>query len=318
MDHLKKILAVGSSNVDVVLNVPRWPVPGESLPISSARKNLGGKGSNRAIALKRQGADVRFCCKLGRDGAGEFVLDRYREEKLDTGLVRFAEDGETGSAYIVLDPKGNNYILSCLGANGLFSSEDCAALENEFSGADCLTLDLEFNLDAVSRVLASAHAHGVRTIVDAGPTRDVSLDLFRGVFVLSPNENEAEQLTGIPVDGLESAEKACAKLFASGCEHVVLKWGAHGALLYDGNGLSVFPAYDAGPAVDTTAAGDCFMAALSYAVSRGDDLPAAIRYANVCAALSVTRHGAAPSLPNRAEIDAAVRKAEKEGYFDEK
>lgn len=313
----KKILAVGSSNMDVVLQVPRWPVPGESLPVDGLGRNLGGKGSNRAVALKRQGADVRFCCKLGRDAAGKFIVEQYRGEGLDMGLVRYDDTAETGSAYVVLDPGGRNYILSNLGANRRFGEEDCAALERELPGAECLSMDLEFNLDAAARVLASAHAGGVRTIVDAGPTRNVKPELFRGVFILSPNENEAEQLTGIPVRDPASAKKACEKLYGFGCRHVILKWGARGALLYDRDECTEFPAYQAGPVVDTTAAGDCFMAALSCAVSQGKPLHGAVRYANVCAALSVTRYGAVPSLPDRAEIDGAVEKAGKEGYFDE-
>lgn len=303
--------------MDVVLKVPRWPVPGESLLVEGLSRNLGGKGSNRAVALKRQGADVRFCCKLGRDSAGKFIAEQYRKEGLDTSLVRYDETAETGSAYIVLDPKGSNFILSHLGANRFFGEGDCAALEREMPGAECLSMDLEFNLDAVARILALAHAHGVRTIIDAGPTRDVTLDLFRDAFILSPNETEAEQLTGIPVRDPASARKACEKLYGSGCRHVILKWGARGALLYNRDECTEFSAYQAGPVVDTTAAGDCFMAALACAVSQGKSLHSAIRYANVCAALSVTRRGAVPSLPRREAIESTVLKAGKEGFFDD-
>ena len=320
MGNSKKILAIGSSNMDVVLKVRKWPVPGESLPVDGFSRNLGGKGSNRAVALKRQGADVLFCCKLGQDDAGKFIMEQYHSEGLDPRLVRFDGDAETGSAYIVLDPHGNNYILSNLGANGRFRDEDCSAFINQLENAKCLSLDLEFNLDAVEHILSSARtcAKDVKIIVDAGPTRDVTLDLFRGVFVLSPNENEAEQLTGVPIQDLDSAKRACGKLYESGCEYVVLKWGARGALLYGRDGFTLFPAYQAGPVVDTTAAGDCFMAALTYAVSQDERLPSAICYANVCAALSVTRFGAISSLPKRREIEDAVLKARKEGYFDVK
>lgn len=303
----KKILAVGSSNVDVILRVPGIPARGESIVVTERIQNLGGKGSNRAVAMARLGADVSFCCKLGRDANSGFILDAYKNERLDASLILRDDNAGAGTAYIMLDDSGNNSILIYPDANERFTADDIAALEKILPDCAFLCIDLEFNLDAVEALLNAARRIGAPTVVDAGPVREIPLRWFEGVQILSPNETEAARLSGVEIIDMKSAKAACAKLLESGCRNVLLKWGANGALLYDGSEYSHFPAWEgAGAVKDTTAAGDCFTGALTCALAEGKPIGEAIRFANVAAAISITRLGALPSLPLRAEVDAAI------------
>lgn len=310
-----RILVVGSSNADIILNVPRNPHVGESLVVNHRVNGLGGKGTNRAVALSRLGANVQFCCKVGRDALGESILSAYEKENLSTELIFFDDRAGTGTAYVLVDESGNNTILSYLGANDTYSRQDMDQLIAVLPQFDYLSLELEISIGSVEELLHAASVRDVRVIVDAGPVRDIALQAFRGVFILSPNENEAAQLTGVEIVGERDARQACVKLYESGCKNVVLKRGAKGALLYDGDRFYDYPAYrNAGQPVDTTAAGDCFMAAMTFGLTRRMSLEEAIQYANVAAAISITRPGAIPSLPSRSEVDVMFAKSREEGY----
>jgi ribokinase len=312
-----RILVVGSSNADVILNVPRNPYSGESLLVNNRVNGLGGKGSNRAVALSRLGADVRLSCKIGRDELGESILSAYEKENISTDLIFYDEQSGTGTAYVIIDENGSNTILSYMGANDTFNRQDLDKLISLLPQFSYLSLELEISLTAVEEILHAARTQDIHAIVDAGPVRELSLELFRDVFILSPNENEAAQLTGIEILHIEDARQACVKLYESGCKHVILKMGSQGAMLYDGSEFSHFPAYrNAGHPVDTTAAGDCFMAALTFGLSRKMEMNQAIRYANVAAAISVTRMGAITSLPSREEVDTMFVQALQEGYAE--
>lgn len=311
-----RVLVIGSSNADIVLNVPRNPFKGESLLVDKRTSGLGGKGSNRAVALSRLGASVQLCCKIGRDAYGESILQAYEHENLSAELILFDDEIGTGTAYVLLDEDGNNTILSYLGANDTFNRQDIDKVASVMPQFNYLSMELEFSLAAVEEFLFHARGLDICSIVDAGPVRDISLEIFKDVYILSPNENEAAQLTGIEIRSLADAKQACRKLYESGCRNVVLKMGGNGALLYDGHEFTPMPAYrNAGPLADTTAAGDCFMAALTYALTGKMNLKQAIQYANVAAALSVTRRGAIPSLPAQEEVAHMYAKAQREGYI---
>lgn len=313
----EKVLVVGSSNTDVILRIPRYPVQGESLVMSQREQALGGKGSNRAVALTRLGGDLDFCCKLGNDDAGQFILNAYEAEGVSRDMVLRGDAQGTGTAYIMLEDSGSNTILSFLGANDGYTSEDIAKILSRLPDYRYLCMDLEFNLEAVRAILQASKSGGPKAIIDAGPVRkELPLEAFSGAYVLSPNETEAAGMTGIQITDRESAEKACLALYGSGCENVLLKWGKQGALLYDGSAFSHFPAYEgSGKVVDTTAAGDCFTAALTCRLAEGYSLPESIQFANIAASIAVTRLGAIPSLPNRQEVEAMAAKAEQEGFF---
>lgn len=315
----EKVLVVGSSNTDVILRIPRYPLQGESLVVYKREQALGGKGSNRAVALTRLGADLDFCCKLGKDASGEFILKAYEKEGVSQDMVLLGDTEGTGTAYIMLEDSGSNTILSYLGANGDYTQQDIDQALSKLPHYGYLCMDLEFSLDAIRAILKASKAGGPKAIIDAGPVRkELSLDDFSGAYVLSPNETEAAGMTGIKITDRASAEKACLSLYESGCENVILKWGKHGALLYDGNSFSHFPAYNgSGKVVDTTAAGDCFMAGLTCRLSEGYSLKESIQFANIAASIAVTRLGAIPSLPTRKEVELMMDKAKAEGYFGE-
>jgi ribokinase len=255
---------------------------------------------------------MEFSCKLGRDVQSDVLLSAYGHEKISSDLIFFDEQTGTGTAYVLVDGNGNNTILSYMGANDTFNRRDLDKLVTEMPRFGFLSLELEISLSAVEELLQASRKHGVHAIVDAGPARELPLDLFRDVLVLSPNEVEAAQLTGISITGMRDARLACIKLYESGCRNVVLKLGAQGALLYDGGDFVHFEACRAGEAVDTTAAGDCFMAALTFALSRGTDMHNSIRYANAAAAISVTRRGAIDALPFGEEVELLYSRSLKE------
>lgn len=313
-----RVLVVGSANVDVVLQVPRNPVVGESLLVDGQAIGLGGKGMNRAVALSRLGADLAFYAKIAKDANGQLIEEAYEREGFsDEFLLRdeHAATG-TGTAYVLVDGNGHNTILSYMGTNNAFTADEIGRIVDKLSGFGYLSIELECSLELVEALLHRAAQIGVSAIVDAGPAREVPLSWFSGTYLLSPNETEAAYFTGMDTTSEKQAREACRKLYESGCRYVLLKRGERGALLYDGTTWTSFPAYrGAGDAVDTTAAGDCFMAALTHALSAGSDLHTSIRYANVVAAISVTRHGALASLPTGDEASAMCAKAKQEGYL---
>ncbi|MBW4079841.1 ribokinase [Paenibacillus sp. S150] len=315
MERAKRILVVGSSNTDIMMHVPRNPRSGESLIIRDQFTGIGGKGSNRAIALSRLGADVQFCCKLGMDAGGRAIALAYEREQLSTELILYDEQLGTGTAYVLIDDNGSNTILSYMGANDSFNRSDIARLTALLPRFQYLSLELECSLSLIEELMHQAGQLELCAIVDAGPARDIALSTFRNAYILSPNETEAAQLTGIEIIKEADAREACRKLYESGCGNVLLKRGSRGALLYDGAEFLQFPAYPAGQVLDTTAAGDCFMAALTYALTLHSNLPRAVQYANIAAGISVTRRGAIASLPWRDEVSAACARAEQEGYL---
>lgn len=317
MSARHQVLVAGSANIDIMLQVPRTPHQGESLVVAGQRTGLGGKGSNRAIALGRLGLDVQFCCKLGQDSSGDLVLSALQSEGIGTRLVKRDEHVGTGTAYIMVEPSGKNTILSYLGANNAFTKADINGILDQLSSFSFLSLELECSLSLIEQLLYHGRKQDKVIIVDAGPVREIELGEFRDVDIFSPNETEAAQWTGFAVDTEEAAGEACCYLYeATGSKRVLLKRGEHGAMLYDGQDLRNFPAYrEAGQVVDTTAAGDCFMGALTLGMARKMPLDQAIYYANVAAAIAVTRSGAATSLPTGAEADAMFAKAQEEGYI---
>ncbi|KHL92321.1 hypothetical protein QW71_29860 [Paenibacillus sp. IHB B 3415] len=315
MERAERVLVVGSSNTDIIMHIPRNPRSGESLIIRDQFTGIGGKGSNRAVALSRLGADVQFCCKLGRDAGGRAIAQAYEREQLSTELILYDEQLGTGTAYVLIEENGSNTILSYMGANDSFNRSDISRLTALLPGFQYLSLELECSLALIEELLHKAGQLEVCTIVDAGPVRDIPLSTFRSAYILSPNETEAAGLTGIEILKEDDARQACRKLHESGCRNVLLKRGARGALLYDGTEFTGFPACPAGRVLDTTAAGDCFMAALTYALTLHFTLPRAVQYANIAAGISVTRQGALSSLPWRDEVSAACARAEQEGYL---
>lgn len=298
-----KVLVIGSINMDLVIELERAPEGGETVMGRGYRYVPGGKGANQAVAALRQGAQVQFAARIGRDANGSVLRQGLAEQGM--GLDHFAEDPEapTGLAVIPVEDNGQNRIVVMAGANGCVSPGDAEAAVA--AGCDCVMLQFEIPQETVKAACRAAVARGIPVVVDAGPAQDFPLEDIAGITVISPNESEAEALVGFPVDDEASAERACRVLLdRTGARYAVLKLGSRGAMLFDGEKAVMYPAMQGIKAVDTTAAGDSFTAALTVEWLRSGDMDRAMRMGNIAGGLACSRKGAQPSLPTREETEA--------------
>lgn len=294
-----RICVVGSINADLVARVPALPRPGETVLGGSFSSVKGGKGANQAVAAARAGAVTSLVARVGDDDLGRAAREALAGEGIDVRHVRGTTDQPTGVALILVDARGENAIAVASGANAALSPQDVDRARDVIEAADVVLVQLEIPPEAVARAVTIARASGRTVILNPAPARSLPAPLLADVDVLTPNETEAEILTGDP-----SADAAalCERLLALGCRSVVLTRGASGALVATASGTTVVPAFPV-TAIDTVAAGDIFSAALGVALSEGQDLSIAARFAAAAAAISVTRAGAQASAPFRAEID---------------
>jgi ribokinase len=297
-----RLVVVGSSNIDMVVPVPRIPLPGETVLGGDFQMVPGGKGANQAVAAARLGASVTLVARLGADVFAEGSLANFTAAGIDTTHVRRDPAAASGVALIFVGPGGENSIAVAPGANARLSPEDVDAAEPAIAAADLLLVQLEVPLPTVERAVALAKRHGRRVLLNPAPAQAVPDDLLARVDLLTPNEHEAGVLLGDPSAAGEPAAAASA-LLRRGPGAVILTLGARGALLATPEGQTAVPARPVS-AVDTTAAGDTFSAALAVAWAEGRPLAAAAAFAATAAALAVTRRGAQSSLPTRAEVDA--------------
>ncbi len=299
-----RLLTVGSINMDFVARVPRIPLAGETVGASGFARIPGGKGANQAVAVARLGACSLLCGRVGDDADGRALLASLAVEGVDTSAVIVTPDAPTGIALITVSDDGENAITVVSGANGLVDGKDVHALEETMRSADCVLVQLEIPQDAVCALLEIACDCGVPVILDPAPVPLGGLrrDLWR-VAVMTPNQVEASQLTGLSVLDVEGATLAAERLRERGAARVVVKMGASGAVGIDEEGEARFcPAFRV-EAVDTTAAGDAFNAALGVALSEGRDFHAAVRFACAAGALAASAAGAQPGMPRREAVE---------------
>lgn len=306
---MDKIVVVGSSNTDMIIKVPRIPKPGETILGGTFTTAAGGKGANQAVAAARAGGDVTLIACVGRDLFGEEALRGFREEKINVDYIRRVDDVPSGVALIFVAADGENSIAVASGANASLTPRDIYNAEAAFVNADILVLQLETPLETVRAAAELAAEYHVRTILNPAPAQPLPDDLWPHITLLTPNESEAELLTGIRVDSEATAKEAAQILLNKGVSAVLLTLGARGAFIASGEYYQMAPGFPVA-AVDTTAAGDVYNGALAVALARGDDLYQAVIYANAAAALSVTRLGAQPSAPRAAEIEAFLAQQE--------
>jgi ribokinase len=305
---MKNVLVVGSSNTDMVLRVPRIPGSGETVLGSAFAMAAGGKGANQAVAAARAGGRVTFVARVGDDVFGGRALASFRADGIDTRFVFPTAGAPSGIALINVDDKGANSISVASGANALLSAADVEAAGPAFDSADILLVQLESPLGTVEAAAAKAAMAGVPVILDPAPARPLGDGLLRSIAVLTPNEREAEFLTGVAVGDESGAREAAVRLRARGVVGVVITLGERGAWASSPDFEGLVPAFEADP-VDTTAAGDVFNGALAVALAEREPMREALRFASAAAALSVTRPGAQPSAPGRREIEALLRTA---------
>jgi ribokinase len=301
MNRKPRILVVGSSNTDMIIRLDRIPRPGETILGGEFAIAAGGKGANQAVAAARAGGHVTFVARVGRDIFGEQALAGFVEDGIDVGKVVRDAAEPSGVALIFVAKDGENSIAVASGANARLAPADVGRAAAAFGDADVLVLQLETALPTVRKAVALAAASGVRVILNPAPARDLPSALLGRVSILTPNESEAERLSGIKVSDEFSAARAAATLRRRGVETVVITLGARGAYVNGPGERRLVPGFKVKP-VDTTAAGDVFNGALAVALAEGKALADAVRFANAAAALSVTKRGAQPSAPRRREI----------------
>lgn len=304
----KKVVVFGSFVVDLTARTPRLPMPGETVLGSAFSMGPGGKGSNQAVAAHRAGADVTLVTKVGRDVFGAVATDFYRQEKMDTAYVIEDDAHETGCALITVDEhSAQNEIVVISGACGHLTEADVEKCRALIERAGVLLLQLEVNFDALFRVIEIAHAAGVPIVLNPAPAKELPDEILRMVDVVTPNETEAQLLTGVHIETEADARQAAEVFLSKGVGQVVITLGAMGAFAMDRGKSELLPRLEV-KAVDSTGAGDAFNGGFVMAMAEGADLFTALRYGNVTGALSVTRMGTAPAMPHREEIEAMYQK----------
>lgn len=300
----KKVTVFGSFVVDLMGRSPHLPAPGETVKGTVFKMGPGGKGFNQGVAAHKAGADVTMVTKLGRDAFANVALDTMNELKMDTGKILFSDTVETGSALIMVDEAtSQNAIVVVSGACGTITDEEVDSLADVIEGSAYLLTQLETNVSSVERIVDMAYRKGVSVILNTAPVQPVKDELLSKVDLITPNEVEAEILTGIKVDCEEAADRAAEWFFARGVKRVLITLGGRGVYVNTGEKKGVLPAYPV-KAVDTTGAGDAFNGGLLAALAEGKDLWEASKFANALAALSVQKMGTTPAMPAREEIDA--------------
>lgn len=296
-----RIIVIGSSNTDMVVKVKRIPSPGETVLGGTFFMNPGGKGANQAVSAARLNGNVTFVTKVGFDLFGERSKSLFEKEGIDIRFIIKDPENPSGIALISVDENGENCIVVAPGANMTLSAYDINDEVFNTTKEDVFLMQLEIPLSTVEFVAEKASSHGSKVILNPAPAKQLPNYLLSTLFAITPNEVEAEILTGIPVDDPLTAGKAADKLFSRGIKNVIITMGAAGAYLRSEKITQMVPVVPV-KAADTTAAGDVFTAALAVAISEGKDILEAVNFANRAAAISVTRLGAQASAPYRREL----------------
>lgn len=297
----KKLLVVGSSNTDMVIKAAHLPRPGETVLGGTFFMNPGGKGANQAVAAARLGVSVTFICKTGNDIFGHQTHQLLEEEGIDTSYVFSDIKTPSGVALITVDAKAENCIVVASGANANLMSSDLKKAEEAINSSDIVLMQLEIPLETVEYVANVASAKAKKVILNPAPACPLSKKLLSNLYLITPNETEAEMLSGVKIENLETAKEAAVEICRTGVDNVVITLGAKGALVYGDGAFTLVEAFKV-EAVDTTAAGDVFNGALCAALLEGQELVEAVRFACKAASISVTRNGAQDSAPYRNEI----------------
>jgi len=303
------IAVVGSSNMDLVVKSKRIPVTGETILGGDFIMVPGGKGANQAVAAAKLGARVFFIAKLGDDIFGLQSLNNFKKEGVNTKYVLQTQDAPSGVALIMVDDDGNNVIVVAPGANHKLTPDDVKAAESDIASSGALVAQLEVPIETIEFAAKLANKSNVPFILDPAPAQKLSAELLNMVDVLTPNETEAQILTGVEVKDRKSAEAAAQKLLECGVKNVILTMGASGYLSVGKEGTE-FVAARKVTAADSTAAGDAFTGSLAAGLAKGQTLSEAALFANDVAAVSVTRMGAQPSMPTIEEIDKFIHEME--------
>ena len=299
-----KIVVLGVFVADTAYRADRPPRMGETILGNSFALGPGGKGSNQSVAAARAGGDVHFISRLGRDAFADMAMSIWSDAGV-TPAVTQHDDGYTGAAYIFIEEaSGNNAIIICPGVAGDISPQDIEANLPLIKSAEVFITQLEQPMEAARAALEVARSAGTRTILNPAPAADIPAEMLALCDYVTPNESEAEGITGIKVVTVEDAEKAADALLAKDVGAALITLGENGVFYKDATQSFHTRAMAAGPVVETTGAGDAFNGGFATALAEGMSAEDAVRFGCAAAGISVTRPGTAPSMPTRAEIDA--------------
>ena len=301
-----KIVILGVFVADTAYRADRPPRMGETILGNKFALGPGGKGSNQAVAAARAGGDVHFISRLGRDAFADMALKTWAEAGVSP-VVTQDPDSFTGAAYIfVEEASGDNAIIICPGAAGDISVADVEAQRDLIEGATAFVTQLEQPMEAAEHGLTIAREAGVITILNPAPAAKIPTSMLALCDFVTPNESEAEGITGVPVNSLQDAENAADVLLSKGVGAALITLGENGVYFKNSETSAHIPAIVAGPVLETTGAGDAFNGGFACALADGEDPVSAARFGCAVAGISVTRPGTAPSMPARHEIDALL------------
>lgn len=302
---MNKVTIVGSLNVDTTLRIKRMPLPGETLAAEGKSSAAGGKGANQAVSAARSGAQTAFIGEVGKDNSGQMMLDEMKANGIDVAGIRENDQVGTGTASILLDENGQNSILIYGGANQQLSPTDVEAAKDKITAADFVVAQFETPQAATLRAFQLAKANGVTTILNPAPAQKIDPEVLKLTDLIIPNETESAELTGVIITDETSMLISAAKFAQMGVRNLIITVGAKGAFYCTQDGYSFIPAFKVN-AVDTTAAGDTFIGALSSQLKPDmSNIEKALVYAQRASSLAVQKMGALPSIPIREQILAA-------------
>ena len=303
---IKRIVVIGSSNTDMVIRTKNLPRPGETVLGGTFFMNAGGKGANQAVACARLGGAVTFVCKTGNDVFGHQAYQLFDDEGIDPSYVFSDPKNPSGVALILVDDNAENSIAVASGSNSDLVTADIDNSLDAIENSEIVLMQLEIPIKTIEYAAQIAKSRGKMVILNPAPapTEPLPLSILKNIDLITPNETEAELISGIPVVDETSAIAAAKRMAELGVKKIIITMGSKGAMLYEDGEAELIPSIRV-KAVDTTAAGDCFNGALTIAISEGRSLKDAVLFANRAAAISVTRPGAQVSMPYRHEVDVA-------------
>ncbi|HEJ9057725.1 MULTISPECIES: ribokinase [Serratia] len=301
-----KLVVLGSINADHILNINQFPQPGETVIGQQYKVAFGGKGANQAVAAGRSGADIAFIACVGEDDIGERIRQQLATDRIDTQPIEAITGSTTGVALIFVNAEGENVIGIDAGANAAVTPDYLNRYRQRVIDADALLMQLESPLDTVIAAAKLAKQHQTQVILNPAPACELPDELLAMIDMITPNETEAQRLTGIAVNNDADAERAANILHDKGIGCVIITLGSRGVWLSENGKGKLVPGFKV-KAVDTIAAGDTFNGALVTALLEGKVMSDAVRFAHAAAAIAVTRPGAQPSVPWREEIDAFLQ-----------
>lgn len=301
---MNKIVVIGSLNMDLVVQASRLPQGGETILGNAFHEIPGGKGANQAVAMARLGAQVDMIGRVGSDGFGKSLLSTLSVDGVNVEAVKALEGTSTGVALITVQDSGENSIIVVPGANGLLSPLDLEPLKGQILSASTVVAQLETPIETVKTALKLAKKEGIRTILNPAPAQALDLELLESIDLLTPNETELALLSGMVTETLEEVKLAALALIEKGVKALVVTLGSEGAYYIDHTGRTYKQKAYPVKAVDTTAAGDSFTAALAVKLTEGADIEEAMDFASKVGAITVQKIGAQSSLPTLEAVEA--------------